>query len=281
MKVESSTTRTRRRGGAGGKAALHAASRRDIRAAVDRISTERPFAVPRAAIRGCWPVVGRIRLARWSRCAARRSPPGRAARRPAAARWRPRCRARRATAIASLRSPGQIRPPYSIAPSTPAGAPAGRMTDWRGGRTRAPRRRGPAHRSGSSDTQRKRWRLVSRAGAVSAVLGNWAARARASPAGSKLPDRAGSDGRAKDLPAGAAGRGSRAHQQDEAGAADRQHDVAARRRLARAAQQPVEAEGEQRLAAQHRDAAQRPRHGRQRREGGLVGDSRTDCDGRP
>jgi hypothetical protein len=51
MKVESSTTRTRRLGAEGLSGALHAALRA-ISAAVDRISSDRPAALPRPAMRG-------------------------------------------------------------------------------------------------------------------------------------------------------------------------------------------------------------------------------------
>ena len=138
MKVELSTTRTRRRGGAGGKAPLMPRPAATSGPPVDRISTERPFAVPRAAMRGSWPAVGRMssRAMVTMRCT------------PFTARTRcsPSCRSTMWAPVVpvspsdSQRQPsvtGTIRPPYSIAPSTPAGAPAGRMTDWRGGRTRS------------------------------------------------------------------------------------------------------------------------------------------------
>jgi hypothetical protein len=55
-------------------------------------------------------------------------------------------------------------------------------------------------------------------------------------------------------------------QQGDAAAADRQHDVSARRRVGLMAEQPVEAEGENGLAPQHQHTAQGRRHQRQGRD---------------
>ena len=267
MKVELSTTRTRRRGADGLAGAVMPPLRRDISAAVDRISSGRPFALPRPAMRGSWSPVGRmssraIVTMRWTPLTerTRRSPSC--------------CRTMNAAAAPpspsdSHRQPsvtGMIRPPNSIAPSMPGGAPAGRRIGGRGGRMRSIAARARAKDRSPSDTQRNRCRSVAATGAA-AVPDISAVKSQPSRRDERRRIESSGIGPVRRLIH--AGRGQalqsadRIDGEDEPALADRHDDMAGRRRSGFAAEQPGEREDQHRLAAQDCDTRQERRRQRQ------------------